>query len=73
MAVKSGGRRCLSNNRWERSIDWERIKMGLFERRICDLGLRIKGSPIEPFIGQLEQELTAKGMDYKPSFYLTDS
>lgn len=73
MAVKSGSRQCSSNNRWERSIDWERVKMGLFEKRICDLGLRIKGSPIEPFIEQLEQELTAKGMDYKPSFYLTDS
>jgi hypothetical protein len=45
----------------------------LFQKRICDLGLRIKGSPIEPFARQLEQELAAKGVDYVPSFYLTDS
>ncbi|HOV77927.1 MAG TPA: putative zinc-binding metallopeptidase, partial [Sedimentisphaerales bacterium] len=73
MAVKSGSRQCLSNNRWKRSVDWEKIRTALFEKRICDLGLRIKGSPIEPFVQQLEQELAAKGLNYKPWFYLTDS
>jgi hypothetical protein len=73
MAVRNDGRQYLSSNRWERSVDWEIARQELFQRRICDLGLRIKGSPLEPFIQQLEQELTAKGMDYKPSFYLTDS
>jgi len=54
-------------------VDWEIAKQKLFQKRVCDLGLRIKGSPIEPFIRQLEQELAAKGLDYVPSFYLTDS
>ena len=53
--------------------DWEICEQRLFQKRICDLGLRIKGSPLEPFIRQLEQELSAKGVDYVPAFYLTDS
>jgi len=44
----------------------------LLRSRICDLGLRIKGSPLEPFIRQLERELSAKSVDYAPKFYLTD-
>jgi len=73
MAAKNRGTRCSSSDRWERSVDWEIAKQKLFQKRVCDLGLRIKGSPIEPFIRQLEQELAAKGLDYVPSFYLTDS
>jgi len=49
------------------------VRQGLFGRRICDLRLRIKGSPLEPFIRQLERELAAKGVDYVPTFYLTDA
>ncbi|MEN6336157.1 MAG: putative zinc-binding metallopeptidase [Phycisphaerales bacterium] len=70
-------RRCsagrTSGGGWRQSADWESLRQKLFEKCICDLGLRIKGSPLEPFIRQLEQELAAKGVDYKPSFYLTDS
>jgi hypothetical protein len=73
MAAKSGGRGCSSNDRGERPVEWENLRRKLFEKRICDLGLRIQGSPIEPFIGQLECELAAKDVHYTPSFYLTDS
>jgi len=55
------------------SADWETVRQKLLARRICDLRLRVKGSPIEPFIRQLERELAAKGLDYSPAFYLTDS
>lgn len=53
--------------------NWETVRQQLLQRRICDLGLRIKGSSLEPFIWQLEKELLAKGLDYVPSFYLTDT
>lgn len=53
--------------------DWETVRQGLFQRRICDLGLRLKGSALESFLRQLERELSAKGVDYVPGFYLSDA
>jgi len=60
-------------NRWRRSDDWKTLRQELLRKRICDLRLRIEGSPLEPYIRQLERELAAKGVNYAPSFYLTDS
>lgn len=57
---------------WTRSDNWETARRRLFRTRICDLGLQIKRSPVEPFLRQLERELSAKGMNYVPTFYLTD-
>ena len=45
----------------------------MLHTRVCDLGLQIEGSPIEPFIERLHREFDAKGMLFRPSFYLTDS
>jgi len=73
MAVKHCGRGDSSAGTWHRSANGEALRHTLFQRRICDLGLRIEGSPIEPFIRQLERELSAKGVDYRPTFYLTDT
>ena len=73
MAGKSGGRKCVPNRALTLSDNWEAVRQRLLQKRVCDLGLRIKGSPIEPFIRQLEQELTAKGLDYTPAFYLSDA
>ncbi len=73
MAAVSGGRRRVSSRAWARSDNWEIVRQELLGRRICDLGLRIEGSPLEPFIRQLERELSAKGVDYVPAFYLTDA
>lgn len=52
---------------------WETVRCELLHSRICDLGLRIEGSPIEPFTQRLHREFAAKGMAFRPSFYLTDS
>jgi len=52
---------------------WETIRYELLNTRICDLGLKIKGSSLEPLTRQLLEELSAKGVDYQPGFYLTDS
>ena len=58
---------------WSRSGNWEAVRRTLLDKRICDLRLRIKGSPLEPFIRQLERELPAKNISFVPDFYLTDS
>lgn len=53
--------------------DWETVRCELLNTRICDLGLAIEGSPLEPFTARLLKELRAKGIAFHPSFYLTDS
>ena len=73
MAAVVGGRRRGSSRMWVRSDNWETVRQRLYRRRICDLGLQIKGSPVEPYLRQLEQELSTKGLDFVPSFYLTDA
>jgi hypothetical protein len=73
MAAEGCARQRISNGSWARSGNWETVRHRLLGRRICDLGLRIKGSPIEPFTGQLKRELSAKGVDFVPAFYLTDA
>lgn len=71
MAAVGCGRR-VSKRTQARSDNWEMVRQELLQRRICDLGLRVKGSPLEPFLRQLERELAAKGVDYVPTYYLTD-
>ena len=42
-------------------------------RPICDLGLKLEGSPVERFVEQLYRELEAKGLTkFRPACYLTD-
>ena len=52
---------------------WETVRYELLNSRICDLGLQIEGSPVEPFVGRLHRELEKKGFDFLPECYLTDS
>jgi hypothetical protein len=73
MAGKGYSRRRVSNRAFARSNNWEIMRQRLLRRRICDLELQLKGSPLEPFLRQLERELSAKGVDYVPSFYLSDA
>ncbi|HZS38922.1 MAG TPA: putative zinc-binding metallopeptidase [Polyangia bacterium] len=44
----------------------------LLALRICDLGVRIEGSELEPRIAQLHAELEARGLELKPPCYLGD-
>jgi len=44
----------------------------LLELRICDLGLRIEGTPLEARIAQLHEELCNRGLRIKPHFWLSD-
>ena len=49
------------------------MRCELLHTRVCDLGLKIEDSPLEPFTKRLEREFEAKGIEFRPSFYLTDS
>lgn len=52
---------------------WETIRYELLNTRLCDLDLRIDGSPIDPYVNRLYRELTAKGLEkFQPSCYLSD-
>ena len=44
----------------------------LLAMRVCDLGVRIEGSELEPRIAQLHEELGARGIPLRPACYLGD-
>jgi len=52
--------------------NWETTRFELLNTRICDLGLQVEGSAIEPFIHRLHRELERKGLRFFPKVYLTD-
>ena len=52
---------------------WETVRFELLNTPISFLGLKIEGSPIEPFTQRLLREMAAKRIAFQPSFYLTDS
>ena len=43
----------------------------LLEVRFSELGLKIEGSPIEPRISQLHDELAARGLTFRPHYWLS--
>src|SRR5204862_3134775 len=52
---------------------WHSLKdEELLALRICDLGVRIEGSELEPRIGQFNSELAARGVSFRPDCYLGD-
>ena len=44
----------------------------LLDRRISSLGLRLEGTPLEPLIRQLYDELSAKGLVFHPACHIGD-
>lgn len=52
---------------------WETVRFELLNTRICDMGLRIEGSPLENAIARVHKELSAKGLKFRPPCYLSDS
>ncbi|HWR14366.1 MAG TPA: putative zinc-binding metallopeptidase [Terriglobales bacterium] len=45
----------------------------ILQTRICDLGLKLEGSPVELHVQQMYQELADKGLlKFKPGVYLSD-
>jgi len=57
----------------KRTYEWEDLPdEDLLQVRIRDLKVQIPGSPIEPFVERLYEELTAKGISCHPPCYLSD-
>ncbi len=52
--------------------NWETRLMEM-NKPLCDLSLRIEGSPLEKLIKRLYSELERKGISFKPKCYLTDT
>ena len=44
----------------------------LLQVRLCDLGLKIEGTPLEQRIEQLYSELRSRGIRFRPHFWLSD-
>ena len=44
----------------------------LLKWRICDLHVSIAGSELEPRVAQLNEELAARGLNFRPACYLGD-
>jgi Putative zinc-binding metallo-peptidase len=60
------GRRRLPESVWSRLPDEELLNL-----RICDLGLKIQGTLVEPRIEQLYQELDERGLRLRPRCWLS--
>src|SRR5467141_3206354 len=55
------------------AVDWASLSdQELLECRISTLGLRIEGTPLEPLIKQLYDELSAKGLVFHPPCRIGD-
>ena len=44
----------------------------LLEVRMCDLKLAIEGTDLEPRIAEISAELEARGLAFRPFYYLSD-
>jgi hypothetical protein len=53
--------------------DWTELgDEALLEKRISQLGLKIEGTPLEPLVRQLHDELTQKGLAFHPPCHVGD-
>jgi hypothetical protein len=52
--------------------DWTREREHLLGRRISELGLSIAGSRVERLTARLYEELSSRGIVFRPPVYLTD-
>ena len=53
--------------------DWEKLpEEEILQMRIRDLRLQIPGSPLEPLVQKLYDELDARGIHFRPPCYLAD-
>src|SRR5450830_105356 len=52
--------------------NWEGERHALLSQRISDIGLEIRGTLLEKLVGQLYEEIAARGLEFRPPVYLTD-
>lgn len=59
--------------RTSKPADWEKLtEEDILRMRVRDLKIQIPGSPVEPFIQRLYEELDARGIRFHPSCYFAD-
>ena len=44
----------------------------LLDVRLCDLGVRLEGSPLESHVDRVLAELAQRGIRFKPHFWISD-
>src|SRR3990172_3881069 len=55
------------------SADWVNLSdEELLEKKIAQLGLKLSGTELEPLIGQLQDELSGKGLVFHPPCHVGD-
>jgi len=52
--------------------NWEGERRALLGRRISELGLSLRGTRLEQLVARLYDELSAKGLRFRPPVYLSD-
>lgn len=73
MGVTRKRRVATARSRQKRAPRWEQLSdRELLKIRVCDLGLQIKGTVLEERIAQVCSELTARGIRFRPHFWLSD-
>jgi hypothetical protein len=57
----------------KRTPKWAKLPQDeLLDLRICDLGITLEGSWVEPLIERVGEELAARDLDFGPRFWLAD-
>ena len=54
------------------SASWDSERAELLGKRISELGLAIGGSRVERLVARLYEELSARGVAFRPPVYLSD-
>lgn len=63
----------LTKRKWPSNSDLAELSdEQLFELRLCDLKVRIQGTKLESRIEQVYEELAARGLHFRPHFWLSD-
>jgi len=71
-SASPGSHRAASRTRRLTPAEWVDLSdPELLELRFCELGLDIAGSPLEARIAQLNDELAARGLTFRPHFWLS--
>lgn len=56
----------------DRSVEWQRERSHLLGRTISEIGLTIRGTRVERLVSRLHDELSARGIAFRPPVYLSD-
>ena len=63
----------MKRRRTTKRHDWEDLPLEeLLDIRICDLGLKIEGTSLEPRIERLYNELELRELDFRPHCWLSE-